>query len=199
MALLEKILGSFDFNKLQVLYIITDSPTSQYLNKYNAYLTKKFAIQHNLTIIWVFTESGHGKVPMNGIGASIKNEIDNAIAFNPNSVITCASELWEFLPKEIKQISMYSEEDMQRYKEMLLSDLKMACKSFGISLIHEIKFLSLDENQLHWKRVSADIEYTNTSFTKISSKKTRGKNNQVETTNENQEVGIVCRVVQSPT
>ena len=92
-ASLEKFLGNFDLDRLRVLYIITDNPTSQYRNKYNAYLTKKFAIQHNLTIIWVFTESGHGKGPMDGAVTSIKNEIDNAIAFNPNSVITCASEL----------------------------------------------------------------------------------------------------------
>ena len=64
--------------------------------------------------------------------ASIKKEID-VIAFNPNSVTTCASELWEFLPKDNKQISMYSEEDVQRYNEMIPSDLKITCKSFGIS------------------------------------------------------------------
>ena len=43
---------------------------------------------------------------------------------------------------------MYSEEDAQKYKKMLPSDLKIACKSFGISSIHEIKFSSLDKNQL---------------------------------------------------
>ena len=29
---------------------------------------------------------------MDGVGESIKNDIDNALAFNPNSVITCVSE-----------------------------------------------------------------------------------------------------------
>ena len=72
-ASLEKILGSFDLDRLQVPYIFTDIPTSQYRNKYNAYLTKKLAIEHNLTIIWVFKESGHGQGPMDGVGASIKN------------------------------------------------------------------------------------------------------------------------------
>ena len=190
-ASLERILGSFDLDRLRVLYIITDNPTSQYRNKYNAYLTKKFAIQHNLTIIWVFTESGHGKGPMDGAVTSIKNEMDNAIAFNPNSVITCASELWEFLPKGNKQIRMYSEEDVHRYKDMLPSDLKIACKSFGISSVHEIKFSLFDENQLSCKKVPADTEYTNASLTKISSKNTGGKYNQVETTNQNQEVDIL--------
>ena len=84
-------------------------------------------------------------------------------------ILTCASELWEFLPKDNKQISIYSEEDVQRYKEMLPSDLEIACKSFGISSIHEIMFSPLDDNQLSWKKVSADTEYTNASFTKISS------------------------------
>ena len=40
-TLLEKTLGSFDLDRLQVFYIITDSTTSQYRNKYDAYLTKK--------------------------------------------------------------------------------------------------------------------------------------------------------------
>ena len=50
-----------------------------------------------------------------------------------NSVITCAYELWEFLPMDNKQIGKYPEEDVQRYKGMLPSDMKIACKSFGIN------------------------------------------------------------------
>ena len=84
-------------------------------------------------------------------------------------ILTCAPELWEFLPNDNKQISIYSEDDVQRYKEMLPSDLEIACKSFGISSIHEITLSPLDDNQLSWKKVSADTEYTNASFTKISS------------------------------
>ena len=128
--------------------------------------------------------------PIGGIGASIKNEIGNAIALTL-TVIACASELCKFLPKGNKQISMYSEEDVQRYKEMLPSDLKFKRKLFEISSIHEINFPPLDDNQLSWKKVSADTEYTNASFTKISSKNTGGKDNEVETTNEISEAGIL--------
>ena len=32
-----------------------------------------------------------------------------------------------------KQIGKYPEEDVQRYKGMLPSDMKIACKSFGIN------------------------------------------------------------------
>ena len=73
-------------------------------------------------------------------------------------ILTRASELWEFLPKDNKQISMYSEEDVPRYKDMLPSDPEITCKSFGISSIHEIMFSLLDDNQLSWKKVSADTE-----------------------------------------
>ena len=42
------------------------------------------------------------------------------------------------------------------------------------------------------KNVSAaDTEYTNASFTKKSSKNTGDKDNQVETTNQSQEAGIL--------
>ena len=74
---------------------------------------------------------------------------------------------------------------------MLPSDLKIACKSFRTSSVHEIKLSPLDDNQLSWKKVSADTEYTNASFTKISSKNTGGKDNRVKTTNQSQEAGIL--------
>ena len=84
-------------------------------------------------------------------------------------ILTRASELWEFLPKDNKQISMYSEEDVQRYKDMLPSDPEITCKSFGISSIHEM-FSLLDDNQLSWKKVSADTEYTNVSLLKYQAR-----------------------------
>ena len=37
------------------------------------------------------------------------------------------------LTKDNKQIGKYSEEDVQWYKGMLPSDMKIVCKSFGIN------------------------------------------------------------------
>ena len=59
-ASLEKVLKSFDLEQLKYLYVISDSPTSQYCNKYNPFFTKWFAVENNIHIYWVFTESGHG-------------------------------------------------------------------------------------------------------------------------------------------
>ena len=96
-ASLEKVLKSFNLEQLKYLYVISDSPTSQYHNKYNAFFTKWFAVENNIHVYWVFTESGHGKGPMDGVEASVKNDIDDAIAFHPSSVISCVSDLMPLL------------------------------------------------------------------------------------------------------
>ena len=40
-----------------------------------------------MQIHWVFTETGHGKGPADGIGATMKTEIDNIVSYNPNKSI----------------------------------------------------------------------------------------------------------------
>ena len=47
-----------------------DSPSSQYRNKFNAYLPKYWAVQNGINLYWVFTETGHGKGSMDGVGAT---------------------------------------------------------------------------------------------------------------------------------
>ena len=105
-ASLEKVLISFNLEQLKYLNVISDSPTSQYCNKYNAFFTKQFAVENNIHIYWVFTESGHGKGPMDGVGTSVKNGIDDAIAFHPNSVIFYVSDLMPLLSVGDKHLSM---------------------------------------------------------------------------------------------
>ena len=105
-ASLEKVLISFNLEQLKYLNVISDSPTSQYYNKYNAFFTKQFAVENNIHIYWVFTESGHGKGPMDGVGTSVKNGIDDAIAFHPNSVIFYVSDLMPLLSVGDKHLSM---------------------------------------------------------------------------------------------
>ena len=70
-ASLKKVLKSLNLEQLKYLHVISDSPTSQCHNKYNAFFTKRFTLGNNIHVYWVFTESGHGKGPMDGVGASI--------------------------------------------------------------------------------------------------------------------------------
>ena len=99
---------------------------------------------------WVYTESGHKKDPMDGVGTSIKNDIN---------------KIWDHLPKDHKQIGMYDEGDLLRCKEMLPQDLKITSKSFGIGSVHEIWFSRDDDKELIWKKLSSDIDYVNAKLT----------------------------------
>ena len=149
--------------QLKYLYVILDSPTSQYHNKYNAFFTKRFVVENNIHIYWVFTKSGHGKGPMDGVGASIKNNIDDAIAFHPNSVIFHVSDLMPLLSVGDKHLSVYTEEDIKRYQTSDL-DIAKSRKSIGISSIHEIRFTPEANNQIEWKAISADVTFISAQF-----------------------------------
>ena len=103
---------------------------------------------------------------MDGVGASVKNDIDDAIAFHPNSVISCVSDLMPLLSVGDKHLSVYTEEDIKRYKALLPSDLDIvkSRKSIGISSIHEIRFTPEDNNQIEWKARSADVAFISVHF-----------------------------------
>ena len=61
-AALKPILTWCVDNNISKLFMVSDSPTSQYRNKYNVFLTQQAAKNYNLEIIWTYTEAGHGKV-----------------------------------------------------------------------------------------------------------------------------------------
>ena len=68
-----------EIGELKELFIVTDSPTSQHRNAACTYLTKQFAEETGVDIVWIFTESGHGNGPMDGVGDTIKNSINEAV------------------------------------------------------------------------------------------------------------------------
>ena len=46
---------NLDVDKLEHLYLITDSPSSQYRNAGCAFLPKKFAEYNKIDVLWIFT------------------------------------------------------------------------------------------------------------------------------------------------
>ena len=87
---------------------------------------------------------------MGGAGASVKNDIDDAIAFHSNSVISCVSDLMPLLSVADKHLSIYTKKDIKRYQGLLHSDLDIvkSRKRIGISCIPEIRFTLEDNNQI---------------------------------------------------
>ena len=78
-ASLNEMMQFIDLEDTEKLYIASDSPSSQYRNKNNVFLTKDWAIKNKIEVFWIFTECGHGKGPMDGIGGKIKTQIKDTI------------------------------------------------------------------------------------------------------------------------
>ena len=79
-ASLTAIFKHIDFSNCHHLYISSDSPSSQYRNYKNVFLMKAWAVSQNIDVSWVFTETGHGKGPMDGVGGGIKRVVKDKIS-----------------------------------------------------------------------------------------------------------------------
>jgi len=68
-----------DYPTLTTVHYLSDSPTSQYRNRYIfqfvAYHEQEFGIKAR----WDYLESGHGKGPCDGLGGSVKRSADMAV------------------------------------------------------------------------------------------------------------------------
>ena len=161
-ASLSEIFKFVDLTNTETLYIASDSTPSQYRNKNNVFLTKQWAIKSNINVFWIFTETGHGKGPMDGIGAKIKTKVKDTIAFLPNEVISNTEELLNHLPlMDNISIATYTEDNVQYYTSLLPKPKNLNIHSaFGISKVHEIFFPKEDNDIIKWKKLSSDNCYT---------------------------------------
>lgn len=82
------------------VHIFSDSPSSQYRNKGNLYLMRVMLPKFfkNLKVFtWNFSEPGHGKGSMDGVGGAIKRTADDYV--NHGNDISTAAELVRVLSK----------------------------------------------------------------------------------------------------
>lgn len=79
-ANLKPLLQSFQDLGIKTLYIFTDGPTGQYKNKTNFFLLCNFAKEYGFEkVIWNYFESGDGKGPIDGFGATLKSKADSKV------------------------------------------------------------------------------------------------------------------------
>lgn len=75
------------------LTIVSDSPTSQYRNRFMFYFMHSLVKQHDVRLKWIFLEAGHGKGIPDGVGASVKRAIQNIVTTNMNTPIYSVNDL----------------------------------------------------------------------------------------------------------
>ena len=137
-----------------------NSLTSQYRNAYNCYMAKKYAEEHNCEVVWVFTEAGHGKGPMDGVGGALKKRIDDVIAYRPNDVIRNTAQLLKVLPPSEISISTYTRDDFNKIQDKMPKQIAVKSTEIGIATAHEVKFpIDAGSNLIFLKEMSCDDSY----------------------------------------
>lgn len=126
-----------EFPNTSSIHIFSDSPSSQYRNRYNMYLFKTLMPQYfdNLkTISWNFTESGHGKGPMDGVGGTLKRGADAKVLHGTD--ITCAKDFVTSLQEHKIMLVEIPPTDVSRLKNVV-ADLKVPPIQ-GIMKVHQV-------------------------------------------------------------
>ena len=75
MASMKPILTDLIEKGKKLIYIVSDLPSSQYWNKKMFWLTSHFAMEYEIALGWIYSESGHGTGIPDGIGTVVKNVI----------------------------------------------------------------------------------------------------------------------------
>lgn len=65
---------------VKLMHYVTDSPTSQYRNRFIFWLVANHQRIFGCLAIWHYLEAGHGKGPCDGVGGSVKRMASEAIA-----------------------------------------------------------------------------------------------------------------------
>lgn len=105
----------------KVIHFFSDGPSSQYKNRYNIFLMKTLVPRYYGKLekmTWNYTEAGHGKGPMDGIGGVLKRRADETV--NHGKDITSAQEFVDILKNTTKiDLMTIPDESFGRMKKEL--------------------------------------------------------------------------------
>ncbi|KAL4710894.1 hypothetical protein ACJJTC_002524 [Scirpophaga incertulas] len=91
---------------LDAIHFLSDSPSSQYRNRFIFYMLTKLKEQiHCLNLVtWNYQESGHGKGAPDGIGAVVKRTADNHVRLGGD--VATFEDFVQVVQKNIKNIEL---------------------------------------------------------------------------------------------
>ncbi|XP_013198947.1 uncharacterized protein LOC106141856 [Amyelois transitella] len=139
---------------LQTLHILSDGPLTQYRNKSMFFLvasllSKEFSVS---SIIWHFSERGHGKGAPDGVGGCIKRICDSHVARGKD--VSNLDDLMACLSVNCKGIEVFKI-DESKFSEIDLLLKRSATRPFkGTLQIHQITWHSENPNVIHARRLS---------------------------------------------
>lgn len=115
---LQKILSARPH--VNTLHVFSDGPTSQYRNRTNIFLWIKTLMDHFPQITastWTFSEPGHGKGPMDGVGGVLKKSADDHV-LRGNDVNT-AKDFVRLLKNSTVALHEVTDDEITTFKTMI--------------------------------------------------------------------------------
>ena len=134
---------------LKHLHLVTDSPTSQYRNRFSCDMLVRAAELFSIRITWNWLEAGHGKGPCDGVGGALKGLADRVV--KTTGSIQNADEFVEKVRPQTQKVTL-----MQVSKEtvdectLLVDDWK--CR--GVVDISKQHQATVVDNQLYLRKTS---------------------------------------------
>ncbi|VEN62562.1 unnamed protein product, partial [Callosobruchus maculatus] len=143
--------------KLKTIHFLSDGPSTQYRNKVMfqlivKYLAKQFDVE---TVIWHFSEAGHGKGAPDGVGGCLKRAADAAVAKgigipNFDKLFLVLSECCQGII--VKKVNP----DLFRDIDSLIQNIQTSTFKGTMSL-HQITWTKKHKDTLHARRLSCVI------------------------------------------
>ena len=139
-AALKPVIDKLVDRGIKHIVCVSDSPTSQYRNNKNMWLTKEIAKNKNISIEWLFTEAGHGKSVCDGIGGTVKNLLRDLTAYNTSLAISNAKDVMDLIsPHTSIDLFWYNKSDI----DDVLKNLPSLSSLTGATKIHQVQFDNL--------------------------------------------------------
>lgn len=144
------------FPLVETLHFLSDGPTTQYRNRKMFYLVVNYLTQRYpkiTSIIYNFSEAGHGKGAADGIGAVIKRTADRLVA-EGNDINN-----FDILLKVVKErcsnmfISSVSETDIQAMEPLLPPDIPTFT---GTMKVHQYKWHRSNPDLINFNSLSCN-------------------------------------------
>ena len=139
------------------IVFISDSPTKQYRNRYIASLLEDLVDTYpeEITVKWIYLESGHGKGAADGVGATVKSKLKKITARDDNADFS-AEELKNSYQEEDQNVRVitYSKDDVDNIKKSSIYTNAVAKK--GIASCHEI---AITRGKTALKKRSGELVY----------------------------------------
>ncbi|CAH0404768.1 unnamed protein product [Chilo suppressalis] len=111
---------------VDTIHFLSDSPSSQYRNKYMFYIISQLSSHHSsiTRITWNYSEAGHGKGAPDGIGATVKRLADQWVHFG--SDVGNFEQFYKIIESRLENviIKKVSEEEIIQREKLIPEQLK---------------------------------------------------------------------------